>query len=559
MNTKIPDKIDNLLAYDKALCMCFSRYGNLLAAGTLHSEIALWDADSLSIAIRLGAHSNKTQAVTSVSFPFPRTGVTVLATHEDGLVRFWDTLPKDMIAEIDFGVSINSAEPHPKHTHLAVIVPSNDVPVLVELRTGFYKYSDEAESFSLGPRSSNVPRGSPEVAADQRRSMPQIPLPVLLPPESQTLRFCKLLPHAKKKTSDKSAKYFVKWSHDGTRIIRASSTGFIDTFSLDTENVRMSHVSRCVLGQHIIPILSMCITKKGDHLLVSCQDKALRLMATQDIMDAGINANSSKPKIMTALQTFREVVSGNLWRCASFSGDGETVAGSIDSSEQKISLFNVNSGMIKCTLEGPVGMISEMVWHPRRCAMATIDPRGVIYLWGQNVSENYSAFASDFVELEANVMYSESEEEFDGTCAESDEEEAIAREEEEKSIFVDVLGNKDLKGLERDDPVPGAEPDDDEAPLFFVPAYPDEPLYAGVEKDPKRVGNCGGNGRKKRSRPTGVVSASGPENGSRDASSPMQTTGTYLNANGRGANGVRAHHHDDAESGRPFGSPPRHR
>lgn len=554
MDSDIPEKIAHVMSYDRATCMRFTRYGNYLAAGTLRSEVALWDANTYSLATILGVPSTtRGQAVTSVSFPFPRTGVTVLATHDDGLVRFWDTLPKEVVTEIDFGVSIISAEPHPKHTRLAVVVPSDDVPMLVELRKGFYKHSKSSTSFSRGTRSANVTKACPEVAEQQRKANPGIPLPVLLPEESDTLRCCSLLPSAKKKQNEKEVKYFVKWSHCGKNLIRASSKGLIDTFELDAENVRMQHISRCVVAANSNQILSMSMTRPGDLVLLSCQDKTLRLVETQVLMDAGIVPSSSKPPVVKTKQAFKDVIGNTSWNCCTVSGDGETVTASAGDNE-KIWLWNGATASVKCSLEGSLDNVLSMDWHPRRNAMVTMSPDGRIFVWLRNVSENWCAFASDFVELEANEEYSETENEFDSPCAESEDEKAAAREEEEKSLYCDLIGNKDLNGNEMKVSVPGEESDDEEAPLFYIPAIPVDPNY--IVKPARRVGNGSSNSKRKRSRTSRVSS---PDQESRDVSSPMQTTETYMNTNGNGANGIRTHHHNDAESGQPLGSQHHHR
>lgn len=72
---------------------------------------------------------------------------------------------------------------------------------------------------------------------------------------------------------------------------------------------------------------------------------------------------------------------------------------------------------------------------------------------------------------------------------------------------MDVPGNRDVNGDEMKVSVPGAETDDDEAPIFFVPADSEDEYYRGWEKAKKQVGNCNGeeNGRNKRNRTNGVA------------------------------------------------------
>lgn len=45
--------------------------------------------------------------------------------------------------------------------------------------------------------------------------------------------------------------------------------------------------------------------------------------------------------------------------------------------------------------------------------IASLSHSGLIHLWGRHVTENYSAFAPGFEELDENIEYEEREDEFD--------------------------------------------------------------------------------------------------------------------------------------------------
>jgi COMPASS component SWD1 len=64
-------------------------------------------------------------------------------------------------------------------------------------------------------------------------------------------------------------------------------------------------------------------------------------------------------------------------------------------------------------LEGQKEGLADLAWHPTRPMVASVSMSGVIYLWAKDYTENWSAFAPDFKELEENEEYVEREDEFD--------------------------------------------------------------------------------------------------------------------------------------------------
>lgn len=52
-------------------------------------------------------------------------------------------------------------------------------------------------------------------------------------------------------------------------------------------------------------------------------------------------------------------------------------------------------------------------WHPIRPLIASVSSLGLIHIWVTGITENWSAYAPGFEELDENVEYQEKEDEFD--------------------------------------------------------------------------------------------------------------------------------------------------
>eukprot|EP00958_Prasinococcus_capsulatus_P002789 scaffold238_cov532-Prasinococcus_capsulatus_cf.AAC.3 len=117
---------------------------------------------------------------------------------------------------------------------------------------------------------------------------------------------------------------------------------------------------------------------------------------------------------MPVLAEFQNVVDRMQWRSACFNGNGDYIVGAAAlRSEHNIYLWDrLNKRLVK-TLEGPKEGLVDVAWHPTRTMMVSVSTEGKIYIWGKTYTENWSAFAPDFKELEENEEYIEREDEFD--------------------------------------------------------------------------------------------------------------------------------------------------
>eukprot|EP01100_Stratorugosa_tubuloviscum_P011202 TRINITY_DN4969_c0_g1_i1.p1 TRINITY_DN4969_c0_g1~~TRINITY_DN4969_c0_g1_i1.p1 ORF type:complete len:182 (+),score=94.85 TRINITY_DN4969_c0_g1_i1:798-1343(+) len=115
----------------------------------------------------------------------------------------------------------------------------------------------------------------------------------------------------------------------------------------------------------------------------------------------------------TCQREFLDVIDRMQWKQGCFSANAEYVIGGSVEDEHKIYIWNRSSGQLEKLLEGPKEGIMDLVWHPLKPIIVSCSTSGVVYVWGTNYCENWSAFAPDFKELEANEEYYEREDEFD--------------------------------------------------------------------------------------------------------------------------------------------------
>ncbi|PRP77209.1 retinoblastoma-binding protein 5, partial [Planoprotostelium fungivorum] len=128
----------------------------------------------------------------------------------------------------------------------------------------------------------------------------------------------------------------------------------------------------------------------------------------------GLICTFDSTTLKAADRSFSDPIDNTQWEKSGWNSDGDyVIGGSAAKSSHAIYIWSrVNGALIK-KLEGPKEGITDVLWHPIRPIIVSISHPGIVYVWASNYTENWSAFAPNFKELEENEEYIEREEEFD--------------------------------------------------------------------------------------------------------------------------------------------------
>lgn len=234
----------------------------------------------------------------------------------------------------------------------------------------------------------------------------------------------------------------VVFSVDGSKVFLANSKAQILIIDTETQAI-LSHF------QTVRDVKAIKFSMSGNAFIInSSSDRTIRLYKMSD------------PS--AEVHKFRDHVNRSQWKALAFSANGEIViSGAANDTEHRLHLWDCDKGSLIRTLDGPKEGILDLVWHPSRPVIASVSTFGTIYIWTVPKTENWSAFAPDFKELEENVEYIEREDEFDEV------EQSVVQPKKEETFdeFVDIIT--------LDPPVNG--PSDDgvvENELVFLPTVP---------------------------------------------------------------------------------------
>ncbi|KAG6390121.1 hypothetical protein SASPL_151603 [Salvia splendens] len=407
-----PEVIEEYLERGVMKCIAFNRRGNLLAvelcgsydlyafdigcssldvsfchAGCSDGSCVIWDFETRGIAKELKDKECVT-AITSVCWS--KYGHRILVSAADKTLTLWDVVKGERIARIALQQAPLQARLHPGSStpSFCLACPLSSAPMIIDLLT-------------------ETVTGLPVSLSDTGNGA---------------------TPPIRNKFSDGSAPYtptaacFNKY---GDLIYVGNSKGeilIIDSTSLE------------ILGIVSVPgsavIKNIVFNRSGRYLLTNSNDRIIRIYenllplkggraalgkanhesAEQD-EDEKLKAAGSRS--LALFQEFQDSITRVHWKAPCFSGDGEwVVGGSASKGEHKIYIWDRAGHLVKI-LEGPKEALIDLAWHPIKPIIVSVSLTGLVYIWAKDYTENWSAFAPDFKELEENEEYVEREDEFD--------------------------------------------------------------------------------------------------------------------------------------------------
>ncbi|KAG8850263.1 chromatin binding protein [Tulasnella sp. 330] len=408
---------------DAALCIRYSPTGRFIAAGRYDGWTTVWDAETKGIIRSLEGH---VKGIASISWS--RNSKYLLTTSKDWNCVIWDLASGERRQTIRFDTPVSGASFHPRNSKIILVTLSTHQCFVVDLR----KKRDGRTELSDIPATDGTVNGT----------------------EGQN--------GLSAGGSHKAAISVARFSPNGKTIWAGTTYGTLLVYNTRTKDLmhRIKVANNC-------SIKHMEFDRAGNFLVMNSTDRMVRVyeIQTSSTTDAleespapvpnGSSSSespsepSSPTDVVELIQKLQDPIQKSPWNAVSFSGDGEYIlAGSANIAGHSLYIWDRTTGDLEKILEGPKEPLTDIDWHPMRPHIASLSHSGLIHLWGRHITENYSAFAPGFEELDENIEYEEREDEFDLV---DDEEERLKRQRvEEEDVDVDTMesavitSNKDV-------------------------------------------------------------------------------------------------------------------
>lgn len=442
--------IEEYLEHGIAKCIAFNRRGTLLAAGCSDGACVIWDFDTRGVAKEL-RDPDCGAPVTSVSWS--KCGHRLLAAATDKQLVLWDVAKGVKISRVSLPQAALHCFLDPGATlpTLCLACPLSGPPILVDF---------------TGPILQPLPVVVPSVNGDGGSGS------------------------GRGKHGDTSAAYSAStasFNKKGDLIYVGNFRGEIIIIDTKSRKVRESvALSGAAAIRHI------GFSRNGQYLLTNSNDRIIRVFENllprngaaarlAELLDASANGdmaesgNSGGIQCLQMTREYQDAVNRMHWKGACFNGDGELVVGaSANKGEHKIHIWNRNFGQLARILEGPKEGLADLAWHPTRPVVASVSMSGAVYLWAKDYTENWSAFAPDFKELEENEEYVEQEDEFDIVPDVGKTQDSWP----EADVEVDIMTTEKVAAF--------SDSDESQDGLYFLPTVPvpDEPPVSSFRERP---------------------------------------------------------------------------
>ncbi|XP_018458222.1 protein RBL isoform X2 [Raphanus sativus] len=445
-----PEVIEEYLEHGVIKCVAFNHRGSLLAAGCADGSCVIWDFETRGIAKEL-RDNDCAAAITSVSWS--KYGHRLLVSAADKSLTLWDVSTGEKIARTTLQQTPLHARLNPGLTSpsLCLACPLSSAPMIVDFEIGC---------------TTLLPVYVPEMMPD-----------VLLAPQQRS------------KCSESGPPFSPAaacFNKCGDLVYVGNAKGEI--LIVDYKSVKVLALVPVSGGSAVKNIV---FSRNGKYLLTNSHDRIIRiyenLLPAKDVLrsleDLGKNVDGGVDgveklkavgsKCLTLFREFQDLVTKMHWKAPCFSGDGEwVVGGSACKGEHKIYIWDRAGHLVKI-LEGPKEALIDLAWHPVHPVIVSVSLTGLVYIWAKDYTENWSAFAPDFKELEENEEYVEREDEFDlmpetGKVKVSsvNEDEEVDIETVEKDAFSDSdMSVEELRYLPAE-PIPDTNEEQDELKLI---------------------------------------------------------------------------------------------
>ncbi|GMH17533.1 hypothetical protein Nepgr_019374 [Nepenthes gracilis] len=441
-----PEVIEEYLEHGIMKCIAFNRRGTLLAAGCSDGTCVIWDFETRGIAKEL-RDRDCVAAITSVCWS--KSGHRVLVSAADKTLILWDVVTGDMITRLAVEKTPLYARLHPgsSASSLCLACSVYSAPVIVYLNSG--KTTVLPASVSEGENGLTLP---------SRNKIPDDPAP--------------LTPAC--------------FNKHGDLVYVGSSRGEI--LIVDHDNAQVRAVVP-VAGNAVIK--NILFSRNGQYLLTNSSDRTIRVYENLLPLKDGLKAldeidetlcelsgveklKAIGSKCLVLFREFYDSVTKIHWKTSCFSGDGEwVIGGSASKGEHKIYVWDRGGHLVKI-LEGPKEALVDLAWHPIHPIVVSVSWTGLVYIWAKDYTENWSAFAPDFKELEENEEYVEREDEFD----------IVPETEKIRDFDINQDEEVDILSIEKDATFSDSDVSQEE--LQFLPASPSPDV---MEQQDKCVGS----------------------------------------------------------------------